>query len=130
MRRLFLSAFGLAAATFAITSGAHHSTNLGYDVKKTITVSGEFVDFKWMNPHAVLRLNVVNARGEKELWSAETHGATVLGRFGWRPTMFKPGEKLTLVGNPPQKPEQKTLHMLQATVDGGKSYSVNEKNPY
>jgi len=130
MRNIISSAFGLLIAMATFTSVAHHSTNLGYDVHKQTTIQGEFVDFKWMNPHAIVRLNVVNAKGEKELWTAETHGATVLGRFGWRPNMFKPGEKLTLMGNPPRKPEQKAIHMLKATNAAGKTFDVNQKNTY
>ena len=42
--------------------------------------------------------------------------------------MFKPGDKLTLTGNPPRKPEQKTFHSLSVTTAEGKTYRVNQRN--
>ena len=107
-------------------SVAHHSTNLGYDVSAQERISGTFIDFRWINPHAILRLSRINAAGEEEIWSAETHGAAVLGRFGWRPQMFQPGQSLTLMGNPSRTSDSKTFHMLSATTEEGTTYSVNE----
>lgn len=112
---------------FATVSFAHHSTNLGYDVSKVTELDCEFIEFKWMNPHSLMKIKVKNAQGQEEIWTAETHAATVLGRFGWRPTMFKPGDKLTLIGNPPRKPDQHTFHMIKTRTAEGKTYSVNEK---
>lgn len=123
LRQLVIAALAVLVCTQP--SKAHHSTNLGYDAKRTETISGEFVDFRWINPHAILRFKATNSKGEKELWAAETHGAGVLGRFGWRPTMFKPGERITLTGNPARKAGSKTFHVLSVKAEDGKTYSVN-----
>ena len=92
-------------------------------------MAGEFVSFKWMNPHAVMVIDVTDAKGRKERWTGETHGATVLGRFGWRPNTFKPGEKLTFLVNPPRKTGQKSFHILTVTTPEGKTYDVNRADP-
>jgi len=32
------------------------ATKLGFYPKKRITVQGEFVDFRWINPHALMKV--------------------------------------------------------------------------
>jgi hypothetical protein len=116
-------------AAAAAPAHAHHSTNLSYDATSTRAYAGEFVRFRWINPHAIIEFQVTNAAGEKELWIAETHGAGVLGRYGWRPTMFKPGEKLVLTGNPPRKDGARAMHVFTVKAQDGKVYTVNRENP-
>jgi Family of unknown function (DUF6152) len=118
---------GILAAT--VPAAAHHSTNLDYNVNGQATVTGEFVEFKWINPHAIILFDVTNSQGVKERWAAETHGASVLGRFGWKRDMFKAGDVLTLSGHPARRPEQKSIHVLTVATKDGKSYSVNKPNP-
>lgn len=107
---------------------AHHSTNLAYDAKQVKTYEGEFVRWRWINPHAIMEFNVTGADGQKQLWVAETHGSGVLARAGWRPSMFKPGDKVTLSANPPRQAAGKAVHMLTAKGPDGKVWSVNKEN--
>jgi hypothetical protein len=129
MKRLVASIAAVALLAAATPGSTHHSTNLAYDSLKVQTYEGEFVGFRWINPHAILQFNVTGPNGQKELWSAETHGAGVLGRFGWTPKMFKPGEKLVLSANPPRKPGAKAVHVLSVKAANGKVYNVNRENP-
>jgi hypothetical protein len=75
-----------------------------------------------------MEVDVTNPKGQKERWTGETHGATVLGRFGWRPNMFKPGDKLTILVNPARKAGQKSFHILTVTMPNGKTHDVNRLN--
>jgi len=96
-RALILMVAALAIPQF---SQAHHSTNLYVDVSKKVSVQGEFESLKLVNPHALLTFWAPNAKGERVLWSVETHAPGNMIRLGWRPQMFKRGEKITVIGNP------------------------------
>ncbi len=128
MKKILLT---LVVAVLGISSAAiaHHSTNLGYisDIQD-FELTGEFVSFLWVNPHVLMTLNVTNEEGEVEEWTAETHGASVLGRFGWRPNMFAPGQELTIIGNPPRQPDDNIIHILRVQTEDGKTYNVNRAN--
>ena len=85
---------GLAASALA-----HHSMN-GFDRAKTITITGTVKQFKWANPHSWIELEVVNDKGVAELWNVEMTAPGVLARNGWKSTMLKPGDKVTMGVHP------------------------------
>ena len=84
-----------AAAPFA-----HHSSSLFYDVEDRITVSGTVTDFRFANPHAILKFVVTTDDGQTQQWTAETTSPSVLRRRGWSQQSFTPGEQVTLEGMP------------------------------
>jgi len=126
MRKLGI-AVAAAAAIFAGAAFAHHSTNLGFYPDKRVTLQAEFVAFKWINPHTLMEFTVVNAKGEKEKWIGETHSTPTLARAGWRKNMFKPGDKITVFGQPGRK-DPHVMHILTITTAGGKVYNANASN--
>ena len=79
---------------------AHHSSALFYDVEKRITVSGTVSEFRFSNPHAILRFVVTTDSGEVQEWTAETTSPSVLRRRGWSQQSFMPGDQVTLEGMP------------------------------
>jgi hypothetical protein len=79
---------------------AHHSAPVFYKVNERITLSGTVTEFKFTNPHAILRFEVVGEDGEKHLWTAETTSPSILRRRGWSQESFKAGEKVKLEGMP------------------------------
>jgi len=88
--------FGAGAAV------AHHSAPVFYKVEERITVSGTVTEFRFSNPHAILKFDVVAADGEKQQWTAETTSPSILRRRGWSQTSFEPGDKVKLEGMPSQ----------------------------
>jgi hypothetical protein len=79
---------------------AHHSAPVFYKVNERMTVSGTVTEFRFSNPHAILRLEVVGDDGEKHVWTAETTSPSILRRRGWSQASFKPGDKVKLEGMP------------------------------
>jgi hypothetical protein len=90
----------LILSFLSITAGAHHSAALFYDVDGRITVSGTVTEFRFSNPHAILKFDAVGEDGEVQPWTAETTSPSILRRRGWSQDSFKPGEKVTLEGMP------------------------------
>ena len=93
--RLF-AALSLAATAAA----AHHSAALFYKLDDRITVSGTVTEFRFANPHAILKFEVEGEDGEAQQWTAETTSPSILRRRGWSQQSFAPGEKVTIEGMP------------------------------
>ena len=79
---------------------AHHSAPVFYKVDERITIDGTVTEFRFTNPHAILKLEVESEDGAKRVWTAETTSPSVLRRRGWSQSSFTPGEKVKLEGMP------------------------------
>lgn len=91
-----LATISLAAATAA----AHHSAALFYDLDGHAEITGTVTEFRFANPHAILKLDVVGEDGATQHWTAETTSPSILRRRGWSQESFKPGETVTIEGLP------------------------------
>jgi hypothetical protein len=96
LRASFLVALLLVAKGVA----AHHSAPVFYKVDERVEVSGTVTEFRFANPHAIVKFDVTTASGEVEHWTAETTSPSILRRRGWDAASFKPGEKVRLEGMP------------------------------
>jgi hypothetical protein len=100
MKNLRLATF-IGAAGLLLFSGpvlAHHGRS-NYDVTGTATVKGTVTEFEWVNPHALIHLDVTGENGTVEKWIAETNSPNTLSRQGWSKTTVKIGDEITLVGH-------------------------------
>jgi hypothetical protein len=100
LRKLICFCLSASALVFASFAGAHHSAALFYDLQGSVEVSGTVTEFRFANPHAILRFDVVGENGEVQHWTAETTSPSVLRRRGWSQDSFKAGEKVRLQGLP------------------------------
>jgi hypothetical protein len=65
---------GCMVAYVALTSAAiwaHHATAADFDVTKLIVLQGTVRKVEWINPHAWLHLDVMNADGKITAWRIE-----------------------------------------------------------
>jgi hypothetical protein len=97
--RSFLGVTTAAALLIGGPVFAHHSL-AQFDREKTIAISGTVKEFVWANPHVLIEVVAEDAKRENIVWSIEGSAATVLARDGWRPTMLKPGDKISLSIHP------------------------------
>jgi hypothetical protein len=128
-RRELLRLAGLAAASLALPVRAHHSFAV-FDRGARITLEGVVKEFQWTNPHIFLQLLVPDAQGKEVEWSIEGASPNMLMRRGWTKDSFRPGEKVTVIGNPLRDggpganfvfarfPDGRTLGDLDSTVPG------------
>jgi len=77
---------------------AHHSSSPHYDANKPVSIVGEVVEFKFVNPHAFLYLNVANEDGSVSLWNCEFQAASKHRRDGWTKDIFEPGSTVRIQG--------------------------------
>ena len=79
-------------------SWAHHGDAGRYNETVT-TVVGVVAQWRLINPHSVLILDVEDESGNVVRWRGELGNPTSLGtRHGWDSDTFKPGDRITMTG--------------------------------
>jgi hypothetical protein len=81
---------------------AHHSTNGIYDENTEIEITGKVKDWKFINPHPSMMLEVTGPDGKVQEWDISYGGSAVthLMRRGYTAETFKDGDVLVFKGNP------------------------------
>ena len=110
---------GLTFGVFATTPGvAHHAAAALYLLDQELIIEGIVTEYQFINPHARVYLDVVNADGEVEQWLAEGGSPNVLRRHGWDGQELKQGDRITITGNPPRD-GSKLVHWVTITLPDG-----------
>ena len=100
MNLKLLSMSAILASAIAMPALAHHSFAM-FDADKTITVTGTVKEFEWTNPHAWVRVMVMDqATGKPVQWGFELGPPAQQIRRGWKADSLKPGDKFTLKMHP------------------------------
>jgi hypothetical protein len=90
----------LCCGVLALLAGgatlAHHSFAM-FDRDKRVTIVGTVHEFQWTNPHAWIEVDVPNEKGGQDKWGIELNSPNNLARQGWKSTMLKRGDKVTVV---------------------------------
>jgi hypothetical protein len=99
MKNRFMAVLLGAAVLLVLTRPifAHHGRS-NYDMTATVTVKGVVTDFQWVNPHALILVDVTGEDGKVEKWVGETNSPNTLSRQGWSRNTVKIGDQVTLVG--------------------------------
>jgi len=88
----------IVAVLAAIPARAHHSFAAEYDVKLPVTLNGTVTKVEWTNPHVRFYMNVRNESGAVTVWELTMGAVNGLLRRGWRMTMLKPDDVVTVDG--------------------------------
>ena len=120
-----LSRILAAAAVILVVSGtgsAHHSFAM-FDQDKLITLKGSVAEWYWINPHGHIILKVDAAPGidPKSVgeWDIECASTNIMRLQGWSSTTLKPGDQITISGNP-LKDGSKGASLFYVTFSDGK----------
>ena len=110
----------VAAAAMLMSAGihAHHSTTPVYDSKRTVTKTGVVTSFRLVNPHAMLQIDVAEEGGKVVPWIVEFDGRVNLTRFGWDDDTLKPGDRVTVMGNPTHSDSPRMFFLGLERPDG------------
>jgi hypothetical protein len=72
-----------------------------YDLTQTITMSGTVIDFRFVNPHTIIYLDVHGEDGKVVSWLGGLSAQTSLSqREGWTIETLKPGDEIMVIGAP------------------------------
>ena len=118
MRGRVVSLTLLALAVSIRLAGAHHSFSAVYDGKRSVTITGVVTQFRFVNPHALMTLEVTDKDGKVVAWVVEFAGRLNLSEIGWSAESIRSGEKLTVTGNPTHEPLPRLAFQRIVKADG------------
>ena len=108
----------LMFVAWARIASAHHSFSAVYDDKRSVTVTGVVTQFRFVNPHALMSLDVKDESGKVVTWVVEFAGRLNLSEIGWTADSIKSGEQLTVTGNPAHAPGPRLAFQRIVKADG------------
>jgi hypothetical protein len=124
-RRLFtsLAAAAIAVGVFSLPPVLAHHSFAPYETTLQMKLSGVVTEFKWVNPHVYIDLDVTDAKtGEKKHWLVEGASTSILNRAGWKFNMIKPGDTITVIVSPLRTGEPGAL-LKQITLADGRKFT-------
>lgn len=111
----------VAAAIFigSVTAHTHHSISSVYDGSRRVTIEGTVSQFQLINPHPVLFIDVIDAKGQVQQWRLEMDNRFELVAIGVTATTFKLGDKVVVTGSAARaQPHGLYVWRLDRPVDG------------
>lgn len=124
MNLRILPAVALLAAA---SSAAHHSAGPLYLLDQEVEIEGEVTEFRFINPHIRVYVNIDTVAGGVEQWLAEGGTPVVLVRLGWTGRELEPGDRIRIRGNP-GRDGAKTIRMLLLTLPDGTELAAEDLN--
>ena len=120
MKRRLLVLLIVAAFMTGAQAYAHHSFAATYFEDKTVKIEGKLVQFLFRNPHSFVHIEAPDETGAMQRWAVEWGGAGQLGGQGVTRETLKPGDVVTITGNPGRNPADHRLRMvsLRRNSDG------------
>jgi len=116
---------------FAYPVSAHHNFAAHYRGDDRIELSGVITEFRFVNPHARVYIEVTNETGEVERWMAEGDASVALRRSGWTADRLKAGDRVHVVGNPSRNGTNTlswdTITLANGTEIGGGDGRLDER---
>ena len=111
-----------AISLIVLPAHAHHSFAM-FDMDKEVTYRGVVADFKWVNPHVHITVDIKAGPNIDPAtvgtWDVEGGSTNIMGRQGWTRVTFKAGDSITLVGHP-MKDGSKGISLFYVIMPDGK----------
>lgn len=108
----------LTLSLFASAAQAHHSLS-NYDQGRDVSADGVVEEFHFVNPHPFLLIRVTDPSGVRQVLRLEMDNLHELDEIGISRTTFKPGDRVTISGDPDRtEPREIYLRRLDRPSDG------------
>jgi hypothetical protein len=119
MKSLRMTSVGVMVmlAIGAVAVAAHHAPVM-FDRSTKVSLVGTVVEFAWTNPHASIQLDVPNKDGGVDRWGVEMGSPNSMVRTGWKSTLLKAGDSVTVVVNPLRSGEKGGAFVSITLADG------------
>ena len=120
MKYRMLFVLAAAAFLFGATAYAHHSFSAVYNVKETVKLEGNLVQFVFRNPHSFVSIEAPDPEGKMQRWSLEWGGAAQLAGQGVQSRTLNVGDHVIITGQPSRAPGEYRvlLKSLKRPSDG------------
>ena len=111
-------AFGISLMV-SVPMFAHHSMSM-YDSDRDVTYKATITQFQWANPHTQIVFTAADDHGNPVSWVAEGPGPNRLANQGWSKDTLKPGDQVTIIGNP-NRDGSPTMRFVKVTLPNGQT---------
>ncbi len=110
----------VVAVAAAAPLAAHHSFPAYYFEDQSVTIEGDLVEFDYRTPHAWVHVNVRDAQGRTERYSAEWSNPNRLQRDNITRDTLRTGDRLIITGSPGRIAAERRLHLkaVERPADG------------
>ena len=115
----------ITTAIFALPAAlhAHHAVAPNFDLAQEIVLTDAVLtEFKFVNPHVYLYLEIPDEQGEFAEWRCEMAAASRLKRRGWTSASLVPGQVMDIAGSPGLR-EDNVCHVDKITLADGSTLS-------
>ena len=116
---LILGVVALTSMLVPSPAVAHHSSAM-FDSTTEIVLKGTVVEWKWINPHSTLRIDVKGTDGTVKTWAVATSNIADLSKRGWSRKTFSPGDQVTVTARPATSGELVGMIASVVLADGRK----------
>jgi hypothetical protein len=96
---------------------AHHSMS-AYDQSRSVNLKATITSFDWTNPHVQIHFDARDDNGNVSSWMAECPSPNRLAKAGWSADSLKPGDEVSITGNP-AKDGAKEMRLVQVALANG-----------
>ncbi len=117
MKKSIVTCASMIVLLLAGSAIAHHSPVV-FDRTKKVTLNGTVREFVWTNPHSSIQIAVPNDAGGLDVWGVEMNSPNNLVRQGWKSTLLKAGDKVSIVVNPLRSGEHGGIFVSIKFADG------------
>ena len=76
----------------------HHSFDYHFSRDIGVKIEGSVKEFRFINPHSRILIDVTEKNGEIVTWDCEMAGSNTLARRGWHKELFQPGQSIEITG--------------------------------
>jgi hypothetical protein len=120
MKKRMLLVLVAGAFLSGVTAYAHHSFSAVYNVKDSVKLEGNLVQFVFRNPHSFVTLEAPDQDGKMQRWSLEWGGASQLAGQGVQQRTLNVGDHVIITGQPSRAPGEYRvlLKTLKRPSDG------------
>jgi len=88
------------------------------------TVSGVVKEFRFVNPHSYIILEVAGER-----WTLEAEALNLLRRNGWTKDTLKPGDEISCTGARARDPKLLAMKCFTVTLPDGRKLKATPTGP-
>jgi hypothetical protein len=110
----------IGAVALTASTSAHHSFAGTYVEDQRVSIEGDVAQFDYRSPHSFVHVNVKDANGAMQPFSAEWASATRLQQAGVSQDTLKPGDRVIIAGSPGRDPSEHRIHLksIRRPADG------------
>jgi hypothetical protein len=118
MDRLTVS-LAVALAIAGPSVHAHHSIAAIYDTSRQVAIEGVVTEFRFINPHPFLIVDVRDDTGTAQQWRLEMDNRLELTGIGVTADTWKKGDRVVVNGSPARtEPRSLYIRRLDRPADG------------